>query len=384
MALIIYPDFLKEYVCRRKSCRRTCCRDDWDIVLTKQEFFAAGVKTSGDEHSFQAAKYFQRNPHSTGDDNYACCRMRSDGFCTLLTTDGLCSWQNEYGESVGAACNYFPMTYISFLGDIYEYPTASCEAVVEHLLKRTEPIVLESRAITTGTSRYQIDIKQRHFLRRPLLRYYPDLVKWGTAILQDRRFSLDDRFTLLAGAMTLIDRLERINSLNELPEAMSKFFYNDAPQKTIREYARHAIGADAIQAVTANAFITKIHSPVHGDFARFVLRNLGISFEETDENNRLQSRVKHFDMGRLQKRMSELAGFIKEREIFLEHIMVCEYLRSMVPVTEPDILGSLSFFNACYALLKGVIYGAAAADSSNTVIADVVVLLYRMFIHQSR
>jgi lysine-N-methylase len=376
-----HPDFLREFACKCGDCRRTCCSNDWVISLTKEEFQADRSKTLGAECHALANKYLRRTPSGTGDKEYAHCLIREDGFCALLTEDKLCAWQKLRGESVGAVCNEFPKMHILFLEDEYVAPTVACEAVAELLLEKTDPLRLVSERISHGRNHFSAKINQKDIDRRPLLRLYPELIRWGLAILQDRRFPLDDRFVLLANAMCLIDWMERNSRVGELPDAMDKFLHTENLQQISHQYDKYSIGPKALLAVNVNAFVRCINLSRYQAKARLVLDGLGLEVVETGEDGRVQCRRKPVDGEKYRKRKENLAGFMRQKEIFLEHVMVCEYLRSMMPVTEPSVWDNFKFFNVCYALHKGILIGSFDSSPSDAEMADAIVLIHRMFIH---
>ena len=139
MAQRIQPDFLQAFDCKRGECRRTCCRD-WEVVLTAQELESAMSSEPGtDAHTLANASLIA-NPCSSGEHNSSLAKMREDGFCALLTEDRLCGWKVLGSDGLCATCNDFPNIRISFLDDQYIFPSLSCEAIVELLLNRSEPV----------------------------------------------------------------------------------------------------------------------------------------------------------------------------------------------------------------------------------------------------
>ena len=111
-------------------------------------------------------------------------------------------------------------------------------------------------------------------------------------------------------------------------------------------------------AVNVNAFVRFINLPRYQAKARLVLDGLGIEVVETEETAAF-SRAEAVDSEKYLKRKVNLAGFMRQKEIFLEHVVVCEYLRSMMPVTEPGVWDGFQFFNVCYALHKGICLAAS-------------------------
>ena len=306
--------------------------------------------------------------------------MREDGFCVLLTEDKLCGWQKLRGECVGAACNDFPRAYCQFLDDEYVLPTMACEAVAESLLAKTDPVRLVGESDPPGRRGFGVKIDQQGVDRRPLLRLYPELIRWGLALLQDRRFSLDDRFVLLANAMSLIDWMERNGRVDDLPGAMDTFLQAENLRQVVNRYDEYPIGPRAFLAVNVNAFVRFMALPRFREKARKVVEGLGIEVVET-EDGRVRFGQQPVDSEIFLKRKAKLAGFMRARETFLEHVVVCEYLRSMMPVTEPGVWGDFQLFSVYYALQKGILYGCFDSPPGDAEMVDAIVLMHRMLIH---
>ena len=380
MALRLCPDFLRDLACKRADCRRTCCGGDWTIGLTREEYDADRSRELDEECRALAEKGLRRNPRGTGDGDYAYCLVREDGFCALLTDDKLCGWRKLRGECVGAACDDFPRTHCRFLDDEYVLPTLACEAVAESLLAKADPVRLVGESDAPRRRRFPVEIDRRGVERRPILRLYPELIRWGLALLQDRRFSLDDRFVLLANAMSLIDWMERSGRVDDLPRAMEKFLEAENLQQVVNRYGQYAIGPRAFLAVNVNAFVRFMALPRFREKARKVLEGLGIEVVEA-EDGRLQLGQEPVDSEVFLERKAKLAGFMRARETFLEHVVVCEYLRSMMPVTEPGVWGGFQLFSVYYALQKGILYGCFDSPPGDAEMVDAIVLIHRMFIH---
>jgi len=380
MALRLCPDFLRDFACKRGDCRRTCCGGDWTIGLTRKEYDADRSNELGEECRALAERGLRPNPESAGDKDYAYCLMREDGFCVLLTEDKLCGWQKLRDESVGAACNDFPRSYCRFLDDEYVLPTMACEAVAESLLAKTDPVRLVGDSDPPRRHGFHVEIDQQGVDRRPLLRLYPELTGWGLALLQDRRFSLDDRFVLLANAMSLVDWTERSGRVDDLPGAMDRFLRAEHLQQVVDRYDEYPIGPKAFLAVNVNAFVRFMALPRFRERARQALEGLGIEVVET-EDGRVRFGQEPVDSEVFLERKAKLAGFMRARETFLEHVVACEYLRSMMPVTEPGAWGGFQLFSVYYALQKGILYGCFDSPPGDAEMVDAIVLVHRMFVH---
>lgn len=377
----IYPDFLPAYHCKCAACRRTCCQNDWEIVVSRQEYQADMDPALGLFCHTLAEDGLCQNPFSSGDADYGMCQTREDGLCRLLTEDRLCGWQLQRGKCVGTACDDFPRTYIRYLDSEYLFPTSACEAIVELLLHHEEPIRLLTAAQEQIREYCPVTVREENFATRPLLKWYPELIQWGLTLLQHREYSLDERFLFLSGAMSTIDWVERKGRTDELAKFMEAFLSPDNLNRYAEKYGKMTIGPQALLAVNANAFAYLYASPVHRAYCKQVLDALGAEYEELDLEGRAVCQIRQIDTEKYKERKARLQEYMKQKEIFLEHIMVTEYLRSMAPLMNPSVWDHFRFFNVCYALIKGAIYASFSEPPTDDQLVDVVVRIHRMFIH---
>jgi hypothetical protein len=307
--------------------------------------------------------------------------LQPGGLCSFLNEDGLCRWKKLTGEGLCAACEDFPNTYVSFLEDEYVFPSLSCEAIVELLLNKEDSIQLLAEEKRTTKTQYNAAIEKNHFRKRPLLEHYPDLTRWGLTLLQERRFSLDNRMILLAEAMCLIDWLEGNGRVRDLPQAMESFLLADSLEQSIKRYEQDPVDSEPFLAINRDIFFRYLDVPRYRTSARQVLSGLGFEIVETKGNDKAQFRLGLFECGNYLKHKEALADFMRQKEPFFEHVMICEYLRSVTPLTRPNVWDNFRFFNACYALLKGILIGSFSCPPSDSELVDSVLMLHRMFIH---
>ena len=380
MAQRIQPDFLPSFDCKRGECRRTCCRD-WEVVLTAEELESAMCSEPETEAHSLAARSLIANPNSTGDQDSGLAKMREDGLCALLTEDRLCGWKVLQGKGLCATCDDFPNIRIAFLDDEYVFPSLSCEAIVELLLGRVEPLRLAEEPIAEKSEKYHASIEKEHFARRPLLEIYPDLMRLGFALLQNRHFSLDERMVLLANGLSLVDWLERNGRAAEVREAMERFATTENLEKTLAKFAEYTFGPRAVLTICGNTLLSLLNHSAYGAEAKRILHGLGFGIVEVELNGETAQRLELADSERYLRRKESLKEFLREQETLFEHAMVCLYLRSMMPVARGSVWENFMFFNVCYALLKGVLVGSFEAAPGDAELVEAVVVLHRMFIH---
>lgn len=85
------PAYNRYFRCIGGACPDTCCRD-WSIV--PDEAALADYKTAPEPLRTAIAGALTHD-----DDGDVCFALREDGFCALLTQDGLCPIQRDWGEA---------------------------------------------------------------------------------------------------------------------------------------------------------------------------------------------------------------------------------------------------------------------------------------------
>lgn len=134
----LVPDYYPGFKCKGGQCSRTCCAG-WRITISMRKYFELlGINCSKELRGrLDRAFCLCDNPSP---ERYAQIAPTMSGNCPVQTEDGLCALQLELGERVlTEACRYYPRAMRSEYR--YECSAAnSCEAVVEQLLFRSEPI----------------------------------------------------------------------------------------------------------------------------------------------------------------------------------------------------------------------------------------------------
>jgi hypothetical protein len=181
--------------------------------------------------------------------------------------------------------------------------------------------------------------------------------------------------------MSLTDHLEKNGRVAEIAGAMESFVATGNLEKILHKFDQFVTGPQALLAINAHSFLRFVESSPYKAEAKRILDGLGIESEEVVEAGHVQHRLKPIDTEIYRARKQGLSGSLCEKEIVFEHVMVCQYLRSMMPVTEPGVWDSFRFFNVCYALLKGSVIGNFREAPGEAELADAIVVFHRMFAH---
>ena len=371
-----------DFECKCGACRRTCCRHDWNVTLSRDEY----ARTTSNELSPAlrelARKHIKPNPCSTFDGDYAYVEMYGDVNCPMLDENGLCTWICESGECPCSTCANFPRTCLRYFDDEYLMPSTGCEAVVEALLRRDAPIALTSRHIESPTRNYFVHITEDLAERRPLLGLYPQLIAFGLSILQNRTVSLDERMACLLERLAALDAIENSKRTDLLPDFLART--PSLPSRASRaKSSQEQPPAWPAVFVGGEIFRHYCDTTSHGYTSREILEGIGVEprLRINDKGTR-DVTVSLKSTEAYSRAKAKLASFFERKSVFLEHVAVCLFLKTLTPIREPNVWTHATYFAAVYAAMKAGLTGLfAQSEPSDEQLADAVVEITRMAVH---
>lgn len=378
-----FPDFMLDFECKCGACRRTCCKHDWNVDMSEQEYRSvASAKLSPSLRELVDA-CVKPNPHSTSEGDFAYVEMHGDTDCPLLDENGLCRWISETGSCICSTCANFPRTCMRYLEGEYLMPSGGCEAVLEALLDRDEPISLVSRTIETPTRNYFVHITEDLAEKRPLLRHYPQLIEFGLRILQDRSMPLDERVAKLAEGLLHIDEFEQTGQINALPAFLAEY-----PTLPLRKGGQ-GISCDEAPSwpvvyVCGEMFCHYCNGTPHARTTQAILSGLGISPRPSNDESGPRVVPTLASPEAYPQAKEAVRDVLETRSVFFEHVAVIMYLKMLMPIREPNVWMHTLFFTAMYAAVKGGLAGLyAKSEPTDEQLVDAVAEIMRMGLHAS-
>ena len=204
----LMPDYFPDFSCKMGGCRAACCVG-WPISISMQNYFhLLGMDCSQSlRNRIDCGLHIYDHPTQ---ERYARFEPRYNGDCPLRQVDGRCGLHAEMGEEVlQDICRLYPRG-IRVEDGIYECSCAnSCEAVLEMLYAKQEPITFSRKAMTiqlppiSGRSTIfeTLGLEQKirlHFI----------------GIIQNRDIPLPQRILCLG---TVLDKMDRILANHDKP-----------------------------------------------------------------------------------------------------------------------------------------------------------------------
>ncbi len=212
MSIRIAPDYYPTFQCKRGSCRSTCCRG-WGITVSMSEYFRFIGLPCGKSLRERLDGAFHIVARPTPE-RYAMISPNWKGDCPLRARDGLCTLHRERGEkSLPAICRVYPRRIIGGACAL----SGSCEAVIETLLAREEPI----RWIEVEETRAS---EPPHAPRNEgMARYDTELRMLSIRVLQDRRLHISERMMRLGRILGALYECVRARDWVRMGEMIADF-----------------------------------------------------------------------------------------------------------------------------------------------------------------
>jgi hypothetical protein len=377
------PDFLDRFVCKGGECRRTCCRHDWNVILSKDEYDAATSPDLPEDLSELARDFVVPNPRATGEEDFGMVTMVGDVRCPMLDDAGSCRWRARAGRHIGSTCSRFPVTALSFMGEEYLMPSGACEKVLELLLDREEPICMASSDREDAGDVYHEVIDEKRVQDRPLIGHYPEILAFGMRTLQDRSLRLDDRVAFLIEALACLDRLERTGQAGQTSALLDRLERRRADSVRSEEGGWNAPWAAVL--VCGEVFSRYCARSAHAATARRILSGIGlepVAVDRAESGSGCRPALR--DRGAYAAARARIDPCLKCRERFFEHVSVCLFLKTLTPIRGDSVWDSAVYFAGAYALLKGGIAGYFACSgepADDRALVDVIVEVLRMCTH---
>lgn len=380
----IYPDYIKDYVCKCGDCRNTCCQN-WTIFLTKNEFDAAYGRSLPQDYSALVNRYLEINKNQDGRSlGYARINFLENGFCGFLDKDGRCRWQKIRGpENACTVCREYPRTYCQCLSNLYVSASCSCEAINELLMDHRDKLTLLTGS-ETEQEYMRCRFDEKFCTKRPATAYYPEFLRLGMNVLQDRSYRLGERMVILSYAMRSLDFIEKTHCEKKIPEYIEKFL-SDMDYNQMLSKAK----AISIPPQSHLAFLSNILAQFNvfkpfSDLVARILKGLRIQVEESEHAGRMSRQICLTDGDIfLQRKKSFLTPSFAH---FFENYLVNEFISMVVPFSNPcqDIWNNWFSFAFDWILMNFALAGLFPEIPQNTELIDAVTMLTRMLTHSER
>ena len=378
---LYYPTYLLDYTCKCGACRHTCCTGhDWNISMSRNEY--ANVTTAAHASMQLEPLVALFTPDANRAEDLVPVPLQSSGLCALLEPDGTCAWRNRSGSDICSICREFPTMYLRLFDAVYAYPSGGCEAVLEALMRANGPIELRSRPYTSDEPHaFLLDIAEDQAPRDSVYGVYPILANLGLTVLQDERYSLDERMALLMAYLDMADKMIGVGQASRLEVALNGARDERRTATLLDGFTHDARPGNPAIRTCSDLYHCCLDSPAYAPWARRILENLGFEIIVRNPRTRGTLRLRHPEI--LERRREEYRPYLAQKEPFLAKVMASVYLHNGIPLANPDPWSNSRYFAVCYTLIKFGIVGHFETFPSDEELVDFLVVALRAFTHNS-
>ncbi len=351
----LMPDYFPSFRCKMGACRTSCC-EGWPISFSLEDYFRLTSEACSDELRRRIDTGVRLSLHPSPD-AYAEIAHRWDGNCPLRLPDGRCAVHAELGDgALACVCRLYPRGVRLERG--YEVSCAnSCEAVVELLFARREPLAFFRREMS-----FDMPAPQPHLSPAAHSPREQQVRMWLISLMQERRLSLPKRLIRLGHALRDLEGALADDA--GLEGLLSRPYPLETPSfDTSADHLRQ--GLDTMKALLALLDARSDSLRTYGEAALAYFGTDGESYA------RYQAADAHF------------AALLPEWEIHIEHLLVNHMFFERFPFQErPESLwDEFLALSAVYALLRFLGLGWLAEREDAASFVDLCAAAFRLIDH---
>jgi len=352
----LMPDYYPAFSCKMGACRCACC-DGWPISVTMADYFKLLGTDCSPELRGRLDRALHLAPHPTPE-AYAQILPRYDGCCPLRLADGRCGLQAELGEeALSAVCRLYPRGV--HIDTFYECSCAnSCEAVLELLLQKKEPMTFIRREMTFDLPE---GAEKQHLCQR--LGREEEVGLRFVAMMQDRTRSLPQRILALGTELAAVEEALKAHDMARLEDLLAGRETHPLPETPAAQQEQLV---HALQTTEAMLEMMEQSSDSIRAYAEEVLDALAPN-----------------DLALYLQAKSRFEALLPNWEIWFEHMMVNHMFFTRFPLGEPAIPLGEKFLSLCaaYLLVRFLCIGRLVRQNSIDAVVDTAAAAFRLIEH---
>lgn len=222
---LLIPEYLLKFSCIGDRCEDNCC-SGWTVTLDKKTY-KAYKKSNSVKLKNLFNKSIVRNRNNPTDHNYGKLKMDENFICPFLSESKLCKIHAEMGEALlSDTCYFYPRSAKKINNMLEVSASASCPEIARLALLDPEPmgfLEIHQDLHRPFVLSYVIGDTNNFSEENEPLHYFWILRVFMITILQDRRYSLDERFLLLGIVVNKVIALQESNQLRRLPILLEEY-----------------------------------------------------------------------------------------------------------------------------------------------------------------
>lgn len=217
---VLNIDYYDNFKCIGNKCEDHCCKD-WRITIDKKTYMKY-KKLQNSEFKNKLIANIGRNRKSKSDYDYAKINL-VNSKCPMFSEEGLCEiYQNIGEENMCHTCKIYPRSYNLVDDTIESSLTLSCIEVARNVLLRENQIEfnLDIKEIEDISINRNVNTIKSKSLRE---KYFNDIRVFSIGLIQDRRFTIEERLVILG---LFIKNISNIDEENLIIETINQYNQN--------------------------------------------------------------------------------------------------------------------------------------------------------------
>lgn len=351
----LMPDYYPNFSCKMGQCRTACC-EGWPITFSLEDYYHLTSETCSEQMRRKLDKALRIKLRPTPE-AYAEIAPRYDGRCPMRMDDGRCALHAELGEhALSYVCRLYPRA-VRF-EDGYECSCAnSCEAVLELLFSRDEPIEFIRREMTFDVPK---PIGRTVFFET--LGRERQIRLWLIAQVQNQMLPMPQRLMAMGHALWALDEALATRDEKQVERLM-------CGQRRMRPLQPQEL------------------TQGHLDFGLTIARGMIELLDERSVSIRQygEAALAYFDESfeRYALARAHFETTLPKWEIWFEHMLVNHMFFSRFPFQDRPVSLKDEFVALCavYALLRFLGIGWMWGKKQESAFADVAAAVFRLVDH---
>lgn len=382
--ITVEPDFLKTFSCIGDKCRNNCCSHSWAITIDKKTYKKyKDVKNPKELAEKFRNGFIKRNLYSINNNDYGFILQYQnpetpwDMICKFHI-DGLCEIHGKLGEDyLCKTCRQYPRI-INILNEnnvTEKGISISCEAVLKLLLDKNEPISFEN--ITTKVNKNQLDNiyntanQVLNISEYNLGEYYFYIKTISIAILQNRDYKFEDRMIHLAFLFKKIDEAVENKQIDKIEQICTEFI--DNIESGNLDSLLEVKPSYSLQLVKIFYMIDELTKDqiLNPNFIDIINANVHNSINTQEENY-----IKY---------LNNFNEFMKDKQHFIENIMVTEFHNMVMPLTTKTAFESIVSFASYFEMLRFFVamYMGDRKELTENELIDIIAYYAKLILHKN-
>ena len=371
------PEYINKFQCDGQSCKGHCCKY-WSISIDNETY-----KKYSSIKPKHKAKEITQKINFNEEKNQHFIKLDEKGICPFLTEDNWCILQKTYGaDFLSNTCMTYPRKTFR-IGDFYERSLSlTCPVAADLILNQTESLSFEQAEVSLNdyfaSCRDMVRIPN---ISKDLIKNVFNVQYAAISILQERRFTIDQRLIILG---YFFDQLEDLINENKFAEietlsmiyTSEDFLKNQAPQliKSINFNAEEHI-KNLMEIFVLLYGDNKYTKATAETYLEYVAKALEIKVNP-DGTASIDEIVKSYN-----KNKSIREKLFTEHAYIFENYLVQEFFYCLYPwAFEYSITFNYTIFLITYKILELMIFSMAVVKPSTD--SKEIIKFMRWFVHK--